>query len=133
GLALVPNLAVGEQRLVARNAETFEVPVDVPRHVGLRDDRVHALQRPGLRSVEPRDRRVVVRRAERLHPERAPDADVVDVLRAAGDVADAVVAGETCADRFHAGLPLIATSGSPSVGVGTSSTDPTSPRDAAIT
>ena len=33
------------------------------------------------------------------------DADVVDVLRPAGDVADAVVAREACADGLHAGLP----------------------------
>ena len=63
---------------------------------------------------------MVVRRAERLHPERPADADVVDVLRPAGDVADAVVAREACADGLHAGLPLTSTSGSPSSGAGRS-------------
>ena len=51
-LALVANLAVREQRLVAGNAEPLEVPVDVLRHVGGGDDRVHALHRLGLRRVE---------------------------------------------------------------------------------
>ena len=74
----------------------------------------------------------MVRRAEGLHPERAADANVVDVLRPAGDVADAVIAGEAGADGLHAGLPLTSTSGSPSAD-GTSSTGSTSPRDAAIT
>jgi len=75
-------------------------------------DRVHPGEALGGGGVEPGDRRVVVGRAERLHPERLADADVVDELRAPGDVAEAVVAWETCADGLHAS---------------------TSPRDAAIT
>ena len=60
-LALVADLAVGEQRLVARDSEPFEMAVHVPRNVGGGDDRVHALQRLGLRRVELRDRGAMVR------------------------------------------------------------------------
>ena len=112
-LAEVAHLVVGEQRLVGRDAEALEMAVDVLRDVRVRDDRAHALHRLGLARVERADRRVVVRRAERLHPERLADADVVDELGAARDVPEAVVAGEPCADGLHAGLPFGRTSGSP--------------------
>ena len=54
-LALVADFAVCEQRLVAGNAEAFEMPVDIPRHIGAGDDRMDALQRFRLRRVELRD------------------------------------------------------------------------------
>ncbi len=52
----------------------------------------------------------MVRRAERLCPEHSAHADVVDVLRAAGDVCDAVVTRKSRAYGLHAGLPGINTS-----------------------
>ncbi len=109
-LALVANLAVSEQRLVGWNPEAFEVPVDVLRHIGVRHNRAYARQRLGLAGVERGDDRMVMRRAERLHPEVLTDANIVDVLRAAGDMADAVVPWEACADGLHAALPLAAAS-----------------------
>ena len=105
-LPLVPDVRLREQRLVGRDAQALQVPVDVLRNVEVRDDRMHALQLLGLARVERRDPRVMMRRAKRLHPEVLPDPDVVDVLRAAGDVTDTVVAREPRADGLHAGLPL---------------------------
>ena len=49
--------------------------------------------------------RVVDGRAERLHPERAGNPEVVDELGVPGHVGDAVVAGDACADRLHATPP----------------------------
>ena len=51
-LALVAHLALGEQRLVGRDAERLEVAVDVLRDVRVRDDRVDARHRLGLAGVE---------------------------------------------------------------------------------
>ena len=85
-LALVANLAVSEQRLVGRDAEAFEVAVDILRHVGVRHDRAHARDCLGLARVERRDDRVVMRRAKCLHPECLADTNIVDVLGAAGDM-----------------------------------------------
>ncbi len=104
-LALVANLVLREQRLVGRDAERGEVAVLEERDVLPRDDRVDALHRLGLRRVEALDVRVVRGRAERLDPERAGNADVVDEGRAPGDVGDAVVAWKSCADGLHAGAP----------------------------
>jgi hypothetical protein len=104
-LALVADVVLREQRLVGGDAETFEVAVDVLGHVGVRDHGVHALHRLRLRGVEPRDGGMVVRRAERLRPERLADANVVDEARPPRDVRDAVVTREACADGLHAGLP----------------------------
>ena len=112
-LALVANLAVCEQRLIGRDAEPFEVPVNVLRNVGVRDDRADARHRLGLRCIERGDDRVMVRRPKRLHPQGLADPDVVDVLRAAGDMTDAVVAREPCADGLHAALPFETASTSP--------------------
>ena len=100
-LALVPHLVVGEERLVGRDPERGEVAVLEERHVVCRDHRADAGHRLGLRRVEAGERRAVVRRAERLRPERAGDPHVVDVLRTPGDVLDPVVAGDPCADRLH--------------------------------
>ena len=104
-LTLVADVTLGEQRLVGGDAESLEMAVHVLRHVGGGDDGVYAGHRLGLRRVEARDHGVVVRRAERLHPERLADAHVVDEARASGDVADAVVARKASTDRLHAGLP----------------------------
>src|SRR5207245_4616037 len=128
-LAPVTDLVLGEQRLVGRHPESLEVAVDVLGDILVRDYGVHPAERLGLARVEARDARVVVRRAERLGPEHLRDADVVDELRAAGDVAEAVVPRKTCADGLPAGLPLIATSGPPSSTSGPSRPGSTSPRD----
>jgi hypothetical protein len=100
-LALPADVVLGEQRLVGGDAETLEVAVDVVRHALRRHHGVHARERLGLARVHAADQRAVVRRAQRLAPQRAVDADVVDVLRAARDVGDAVVAGESGADGLH--------------------------------
>ena len=105
-LAEVAHLVLREQRLVGRDAERGEVPVLEQRDVLPGDDGMHAGHRLGLRRVELRDPRVVVRRAERLRPERPRDAHVVDVRRPAGDVRDAVVAGDSCADDLHSAPPV---------------------------
>ena len=88
----VADVVLGEQRLVGRDAEALEVAVDVLRHVAVRDDRTDALHRLRLRGVERGDRRRdACGERSALTTERLPDADVVDELRPAGDVADAVV------------------------------------------
>jgi hypothetical protein len=133
-LALPADVVDGEQRLVGWDAEALEVPVDVVRHVGVRDDRVHAGQRRGLRRVDRADQGAVVRRAQRLAPEHAVDAHVVDVDGAARDVRQAVVAGEACADSLHAGLPgMMVTASSPCGSVSAEArAGATSPRTAAV-
>ncbi len=100
-LALVANLVLREKRLVGRDAERREVPVLEERHIRVRDHRVDAGHGLCLRRVEGRDRRAVERRAERLRPEHAGHAHVVDVGRPPGDVPDPVVAREPCADGLH--------------------------------
>ena len=105
-LAEVAHLVLREQRLVGGDAERREVPVLEQRDVLPGDDRVHAGHRLGLRRVQLRDPRVVVRGAKRLGPERAGDAHVVDVRRSAGDVRDAVVAWDSCADDLHSAPPF---------------------------
>ena len=109
------------------------MPVDETRDVLPGDDRLDALDRLGLLRVELLDPGVVDRRAQRLRPEHVRDADVVDELRPPGDMGDAVIAREPCADGLHAGLPGIITSGSPSLGSGMNSRSPTSPRAAPST
>ena len=89
-----PGMIVAATALIERKGG----PVD-------RDDVLEAL---GGGGVEPRDRRVVVGRAERLDPERPPDAHVVDVAGAARDVTDAVVARQPSADGFHADAAITA-------------------------
>ena len=105
-LAEVAHLVLREQRLVGRDAERGEVPVLEQGDVLPGDHRVDAGHRLGLRRVEARDCRVVVRGAERLRPERSRDAHVVDVRRPAGDVRDAVVARDPCADDLHSAPPF---------------------------
>src|SRR2546423_15475649 len=107
--------------------------VDVVRDVGVRDDGADAGERLGPARVEADDAGVVVRRAQRLRPEGASHADVVDELRPPGDVRDAVVAGESCPDGLHAGLPGISTSASSGSKLGSTSSGRTSPRAAAST
>jgi hypothetical protein len=106
GLALVPHLVLREERLVGRNPECGEVPIGEQRHVLPRDDRVDAGHRLRLRRVQLGDPRVMVRGAKRLGPERSGDVHVVDVRRPAGDVRDAVVAWDSCADDLHAAPPF---------------------------
>ena len=53
-LALVAHLALGEQRLVGRDAERLEVAVDVLGHVLVGDDRAHAGHRARPRLVSRR-------------------------------------------------------------------------------
>src|SRR5439155_24424695 len=132
-LALVANLVNRQQWFVRRDAERLEVPVDVLRDVLRRDDRTHARQRLCLARVELLDRGMVMRRTQRLRPERAAHADVVHVLRAAGDVCNAVVAGKSCADGLHAGLPGINTSASSGSKLGSTRSGWTSPLAAAST
>ncbi len=105
-LAEVAHLVLRQQRLVGRDAERGEVPVLEQRDVLPGDDGVDARHRLGLARVEARDPRVVVRGAERLRPERSRDAHVVDVRRPAGDVRDAVVAWDPCADDLHSAPPF---------------------------
>src|SRR5207244_8874377 len=90
----------------------LEVPVDVVGDVRVSDHRMYAGECLRLARVEALDRRVVVRRAQRLRPERAANADVVDVLCLPGDVGDAVVPRQSRADGLHAGLPGISTAAS---------------------
>ncbi len=131
-LALVADVLLGEQGLVGRDPERREVPVLEQRYV-LPGDRVDALHRVDPREVEARDVGVVDRRAQCLRPERAGGADVVDVLGAAGDVGDAVVARESCADGLHAGAPGTST-GASSPGCGSQRWDDSiSPPAAAAT
>ncbi len=122
-LAPVPHLALGEQRLVGRHAETLEMAVDVLGNVDMGDHRADALHRFGLGRVEPRDHGMVVRGAQRLHPQSPPHAYIVDVLGAPRDVGDTVVARQAGADGLHAALPSAESN----------STGSTSPRDAAST
>ena len=100
-LALVAHVLLRQQRLVLGDAEAGQVPV----HRSGTSSHVMTAWTPGIASafgrVEPRDVGVVHRRAQRLRPERARDADVVDERRPPGDVRDAVVAREPCADRLH--------------------------------
>ena len=111
-LSLVADVVLREQRLVGGDAERREMPVLEERHVLPGDDRVDALHRLRLRDVEALDVRVVSRGAKRLDPERAGHSNVVDELGPAGDVGDAVVAGESCADGLHAGAPGTSTGAS---------------------
>jgi hypothetical protein len=105
-LAEIAHLVLREQRLVRRDAERGQVAVLQQRYVFPGDDRVHAGHRLGLGRVEVRDSRVVMRGAEGLCPERSRDAHVVDVGRASGDVRDAVIAGDSCADDLHSAPPV---------------------------
>src|SRR5204862_6481739 len=114
--------------------ERLEMPVDVLRHVLVRDDGADARVRLGPGRVERANGRRVERRAERLRPQRARDADVVDVRRPARDVRGAVVARQPRADRLHAGLPGTSTSAPVSLpGSGPAGSSATSPRAAAST
>ena len=106
-LAHVPDFVLRQQRLVGRNTEGGEVPVLEKGHVLPGDHRVHAGHLLGRARVQLRDPRVVVRRAERLHPQSSGNADVVDVGRAAGDVGDPVVARDACPDDFHSAPPVV--------------------------
>ena len=109
-LPLVADVVLGEQRLVRRDTERFEVAVNVFWHVLVGDDGMDARQRLRLARVETRDGRVVVGRTQRLRPENAADADIVDVRRAPGDVGDAVVTWKSRSYGLHAGLPGMRTS-----------------------
>ena len=132
-LTLVADFVDGEQWLVRRDSERLQVAVDVVRNVLVGDHRMHAGQRFGLARVEASDCGVVVGRAQRLRPERAADADVVDVLCLARDVRDAVVTRESRADGLHAGLPGISTSASSGSKLGSTRSGWTSPLAAAST
>ena len=81
---------------------------DVVGHVQLTEGQAPGELEIKSIAVAPAHQRRVVGRAQRLGPEHARDADVVDVQRAAGDVADAVVAGKAGADGLHAGTSVAA-------------------------
>src|SRR4029077_12396999 len=130
-LALVADFVDGKQWVLPAGSGRPEMAVDVVRDFLVGDDRMHAGQRLGFARVEASDRGVVVGRAQRLRPERAANADVVDVLCLARDVRDAVVTRESRADGLHAGLPGISTSASSGSKLGSTRPGWTSPLAAA--
>jgi hypothetical protein len=103
-LAEVPHAVDREHRLVGELE-----PVRLrARHVGVREDRVHSLQRKRLRDVDLADPRVRVRAADGVAPEHPGREQVARVGELAGDLRHRVAAPDDLADlaELQLGPPL---------------------------
>jgi hypothetical protein len=102
-LAAVQDLALGQHRLVGiADVDQRQHGVPVVRHVGVREDLDHALDLLGGRRVDADDGRVMALGAVHPQMQHPGRVDVLEVLRAAGDVAKRVQALDRLADDAEA-------------------------------
>ncbi len=99
---------MGERRLVVlAEVQKAQQRVEVDRHVGRPDHALDARRPLGRRGIDPADARVVVRAAQHLEVQKALEGVVVEVARAARDVAEDVLAPGRLADLVQVVVALV--------------------------
>ena len=107
-LALVAHLVDGQQRLVVlAEVDEAQQRVLVDRHVGGADHALDAGRALGRRHVDGAQARMRMRAAQHLQMQQALEGMVVEIARAAGDVAQHVLALARLADLVEAVVALV--------------------------